>query len=313
MATTTVNKNVLRESGVLFFPDTHTYLLGCRDLRGITSTLLPALFGDYTADIPAAPLAAAAARGTAIHEALAAIDRGDDIPTEYEEREYVRLRDALGLVPVQSEYIVTDGKHFASAIDKVYEGDIIADVKTTDDEHYAQWAFQLSWYAPYYHALNGRKVQAAYIIHLPKEGHGTGYAFRVPLVRAGVIRDLVRRYVAGEDIRSFAVSFAPSLPVEARKAARKIRAIRQRYEAARAQYEAMEATLREGFATLGVRRYDDALLSITAVQPSRRTTLDSAALRREQPAVYERYCRTSEVKGSVRITIKDKQQQQLTI
>ena len=55
----------------------------------------------------------------------------------------------------------------------------------------------------------------------------------------------------------------------------------------------------------GVKSIDNDYFKITYVAPSQRETIDSARLKREHPDLAVEYTKTSLVKASVRITLKD--------
>mgnify|MGYP007102645490 FL=1 len=46
-------------------------------------------------------------------------------------------------------------------------------------------------------------------------------------------------------------------------------------------------------------------LKVVYVAPTTKTTIDSKALKKDKPDIYEQYRKTSNVKASVRITVKD--------
>lgn len=54
----------------------------------------------------------------------------------------------------------------------------------------------------------------------------------------------------------------------------------------------------------GIKKFENDILKVTYIEPSTRTTIDSARLKKELPAVAEKYTKTSQVKGSVRIEVK---------
>ena len=142
----------LVNSTVIFDPEAHTYHTpeGV-ELQGITGMLHRQLFPDEYRDVPQHILDRAAQRGHTVHQLCELADDLGITPEEPDGLAYVRLRDEMGLVYRASEYLVSDNRRFASAIDKVYEeGDdafTLADVKTTYrlNEDYVRW--QLSIYA----------------------------------------------------------------------------------------------------------------------------------------------------------------------
>ena len=54
----------------------------------------------------------------------------------------------------------------------------------------------------------------------------------------------------------------------------------------------------------GITSFENDLLKVTYVAPTTRTTIDSTKLKKELPAIAEKYTKVSQVKGSVRIEVK---------
>ena len=54
----------------------------------------------------------------------------------------------------------------------------------------------------------------------------------------------------------------------------------------------------------GIQKFENDLLKVTYIAPSTRTSIDSTRLKKELPAIAEKYSKTSQVKGSVRIEVK---------
>ena len=53
-----------------------------------------------------------------------------------------------------------------------------------------------------------------------------------------------------------------------------------------------------------ITSFENDLLKVTYVAPTTRTTIDSAKLKKDLPAIAEKYTKISQVKGSVRIEVK---------
>jgi predicted phage-related endonuclease len=68
--------------------------------------------------------------------------------------------------------------------------------------------------------------------------------------------------------------------------------------------KAVRQELQEAMDKYGVKKFENDILKITYVEPTTRTTIDSARLKKELPAVAEKYTKISQVKGSVRIDVK---------
>ena len=67
----------------------------------------------------------------------------------------------------------------------------------------------------------------------------------------------------------------------------------------------MRQALLDAMEANGVQSYETDKLKVTYVAPSTRTTIDSAKLKKEHPALAEAYSKTSTTKASLRITIKE--------
>lgn len=141
----------LIKSQVVFNPDEHTYMLGDKELSGITSVISRQLFPDKYRDVPEYVLRKAAERGTMIHSICELVDDMGITHDSDEAQGYKELKDDWGLRYECSEYLVSDNEDYASCIDKVYrenETDFtLGDIKTTYvlDKESVRW--QLSIYA----------------------------------------------------------------------------------------------------------------------------------------------------------------------
>lgn len=161
---TEVKKITLNESKVTFVEESHQYFLGKKELKGVTGTLIKKAFPDTYKNIPESVLMKAAERGGLIHntfETFCSIFDADinkyPNPTE-ELRAFYDMLISFGLHYIASEYLVTDGENFASAIDGIFaddEGNIyLVDYKTTSTLHYDNVSLQLSIYAKWFEEQN---------------------------------------------------------------------------------------------------------------------------------------------------------------
>ena len=71
-----------------------------------------------------------------------------------------------------------------------------------------------------------------------------------------------------------------------------------------AQDKVVRQELQAAMDKYGVKKFENDILKITYVEPTTRTSIDSARLKKELPAVAEKYSKVSQVKGSVRIEVK---------
>ena len=136
---------------VFFEPLSHTYTLEDGTLlMGVTELMSKHNLGADYDGIPEATLKKAAEEGTAIHKEIEAYDNGESVLTSELIDDYRKLLDEYNLKSVASEYPVSDYELVASAIDKVYEGPkkgaVIVDIKSTQKLHRRALAWQLGIY-----------------------------------------------------------------------------------------------------------------------------------------------------------------------
>lgn len=202
-----------RRTDIKFESANHTYtrISDGIQLEGVTTLMANQGRGvDYSQVANGDPvkrreiLAKAAAKGTAIHEAIQdydnGIDRGEDGsftgnktrtvyavdqetgqeygPVTVNVASAVNAYRKIGLPVIASEYLVSDGNYFASMIDKVMRVDDktvdLADLKTTSVLHEDALKTQLSIYAFLFELQNpGVKVRNLYGVHIQKNGSTT--------------------------------------------------------------------------------------------------------------------------------------------
>ena len=167
----------LASNNRVFFDDAaHLYLLdGEKLLTGLTSLMAKhSLSPDYS-HIPKEVLNAAAEKGSQVHKLLQDYDEGNALLNEPLIEEYRNaIRDAC-LTHIASEYLVSDNEVVATFIDKVYDTGIpgvvdLADVKTTLKVHKRALAWQLGANVVLFERQNpGIKVRNVFCIHIDKD------------------------------------------------------------------------------------------------------------------------------------------------
>ena len=164
----------LKESGVLFNEEEHSYWLGNKELSGITGMLQRQLFPDEFDGIPKHLIQGAADYGAGVHLSCEDFDKNWINDGTQEVIDYIQLCKDYGLVHECSEYTVTDGANWASKIDKVYRVSedtfSLGDIKTYGQMtpvklEKARW--QLSIYAYFFELMNRKaKIDKLFIIRL---------------------------------------------------------------------------------------------------------------------------------------------------
>lgn len=70
------------------------------------------------------------------------------------------------------------------------------------------------------------------------------------------------------------------------------------------QDKEMRKQLESAMEQFGIRSFENDLIKITYVEPTTRSSVDSTKLKKNYPEIYTECSKVSEVKGSVRITVK---------
>ena len=158
----------LTDSSVIFDPENHTYELNGTYLSGITDLLQRQLFPNEYANIPKAILDQAAAYGTSVHQSCEDFDSNWVNNGSVEVQDYVQLCQEHSLVHEASEYTVSDGKNWASNIDKVFRVNDdtfdLCDIKTygvMSKEKLEKVRWQLSLYS-YFFQLQNPKAKVSF-------------------------------------------------------------------------------------------------------------------------------------------------------
>ncbi len=171
----------LVRSKVVFNELDHTYMLNGKRLSGVTSMLSRTLFKDKYKGIAKEVLARAADYGHNIHEQIELVDSlgvTSDTPAV---KDYLRIKEELGVNTLASEYLVSDEDMIASSIDTIFDDLSLVDVKTTSklDMEYLSW--QLSIYADLFERQNPTlKAKRLLAIWLPKPRYGRSMCVEVP-------------------------------------------------------------------------------------------------------------------------------------
>lgn len=293
----------LIKSGVAFNQEAHTYHLGDKELKGVTGMLSAMLFKDKYNGVSEEVLKKAAAYGSGVHEAVElyhtlGIEDGSDELAKYKEL-------VGGLTFEASEYLISDNENIASSIDLVFtdkDGHImLADIKTTYgglDRNYLSW--QLSVYAYLFERQNpGLRVDSLIGIWLRK---GEGYTSFIDRRPVEEVERLIYEYA--NDLEC-SLTKEQTLPAEVTTLADAIADMETKIKSMTAQRDELKEKI------LGLMRENncdkvelDGRVLITRVPATTRETLDPKALKADLPDVYAKYVKTSEIKESLKITVR---------
>lgn len=297
----------LNQSNVIFDKDNHTYYIDGKQLNGITGILRKRLFQDEYVGVSQEVLNNAAKRGSEIHYACECLDNGLAVVTNYmaEVRAYKDLKEKNQLNHAATEYIVTDGQHFASAIDKVYEVDDstvdLADIKTTSklNKDYVSW--QLSIYAYFFEMINPHvTVRNLYAIHIRD---GKAKLTKVPSIPRDKVLDLLADEVFDAPIKKVENNL-PSMPTKYLQMQEDIIEMMQYYAELDSKLKAIKEELLERMDEAEVTKWEGEYLTFTRNADSSRTTFDTKRFKKEHEDLYKQYTIITNSRGSVSIKIK---------
>lgn len=310
----------LNESPVIFDSGKHTYTLNGVRLSGVTA-IVKWMFPETYKDIPQSVLEKAAAHGTQVHtkcELYDSLGIGDDMP---EVQDYIRLKEEHGLKTLVSEYLVDDGAHISSSIDKVFEVDEsgcypLGDLKTTSKVHRDNVTLQLSIYAYLFEMNNeGKKAGRLMCIWLPKKQYGDAAIIDLKRIPSDACEEIIAGYLAKEAPTPYrekwfgvveSTEVAPieeELPANLRDAEEEIIKI----EMALKELEEKKGELKSGLYDLmvkhNVKKWQSERLQLVRKLDGTRETLDSAKVKKNYPEIYEECKKVSAVKGSLTIKV----------
>lgn len=297
----------LKKTKVVFDEKNHTYHLGKKELKGITGTLIKKAFPDTYKDIPEAVLKKAAERGSMVHNSfeLFCTVFGSDI-SEYpnptvELLDFNDMLQSYGLTHVESEYLVTDGKNFASAIDGVFadgDGNIyLVDYKTTSTLHYDNVSLQLSIYAKWFEKQNPNLQVKEIVCMWFKDGKSKFQP--LPRVAEEKIEQLITAYLDGDDTYHYEVE----VPEDFSQLEQDYRLVTARINVLKMQQDELKEKLMQMMQDNKQKSIKTAYGSYSYVAASTRKSFDAKLFMDTEPEHYEHYIKEVETKPSIRIKL----------
>lgn len=303
----------LKDSGVIFNAEDHTYLLGDKYLSGITPVLQRQFFPTEFEGIPKHIVNQAAEYGTQVHKSCEDFDHSWINDGTVEVQDYIQICKDYNLSPTASEYTVTDFKDYASQIDKVYRVNEdtfdLADIKTygqmtADKLEKVRW--QLSTYQYLFIKVNPKcRVRNLFVIHLrnkmKKDGtfdHIANVIF-VDAIPADIIEDMLATDLKGEQ---FVNPFG--IPDEYKAQEAEIRELIQTKAEVEDRLSQIKAKILEEMTAKNIKLWATDTMRLTRKLPSTRTAFNLAQFKQDYPDMnYDDYMKESQVSGSLLIAV----------
>ena len=303
-ATKKITLNVPR---VTFIEESHQYFIGKKELKGVTGTLIKKAFPDTYKNIPESVLMKAAERGGLIHntfETFCSIFDADlkQYPNPTEELlAFHSMLVAYDLHYVASEYLVTDGENFASAIDGIFsdsEGNIyLVDYKTTATLHYDNVSLQLSIYAKWFEEKNPDLKVKEIVCMWFKNGQSKFQP--LPRVADYQIDDLINAYLADDAEYQYKVE----VPEQFSALEQEYRLVSARMDALKIKQDDLKEQMMKMMEANKQKSIKTNIGSYSYVESTTKRTLDMKLFKEKYPNAYEKLTKVSISKPSIRIKL----------
>ena len=292
---------------VQFIEESHQYFIGKKELKGVTGTLIKKAFPDTYKNIPESVLMNAAERGGLIHntfETFCSIFDADlkQYPNPTEELlAFHSMLVAYDLHYVASEYLVTDGENFASAIDGIFadnEGNIyLVDYKTTATLHYDNVSLQLSIYAKWFEEQNPDLKVKEIVCMWFKNGQSKFQP--LPRVSDEQIDELINAYLAEDADYQYKVE----VPEQFSALEQEYRLITARMDALKIKQDDLKEQMMKMMEANKQKSIKTNIGSYSYVESTTKRTLDMKLFKQKYPNAYEKLTKVSISKPSIRIKL----------
>ena len=312
-----MEKKQLVCSDVDFDAQSHTYKLNGLPLSGVTP-IIAWLFPDTYKGIPQSVLSQAAAYGTEVHKDCEVYDSLDILPEDDYLKEvvyqYASVTKTLPEVAC-SEYLVSDEYRIASCIDKVFVNDALADIKTTSKVHGLLVQLQLSIYAWLYEKQNPeRKVPALYLIWLPKPQYGVPTVKQLERIPASICEYIVEVWAADGDRLSAMAALtgcgvaleydntprkAGEIPENVQALVDELIVVKKQLDYFAEREKEIKNDLLVTMSNLNEDKWADDLIQITKKAAYLRESIDTKALKADNPEIYAKYKKETKVSESL--------------
>lgn len=299
----------IKETKCIFQEDTHQYFLVdvatgevIKELISVTTLLSKhGLSPDYSG-VPSETLKAKAEYGKLVHKEIENYIKRGEIGFTQELQDFMSYCQGSKLEAEESEFIVYNDI-VAGTVDLL--GDyptmaVLGDFKTTATLHKEAVSWQLSLYSYLYNELYGHKINNLRAFHF-SDGLKVEEIDRKPDEEMEKLLEAERN---GEIYEPKQLEIAESLKAQLIEAEQVIKQIDLQKKAAEENAGKLRQALLEAMREQDVKSFEDDNIKITYIAPTTRETIDSARLKKELPEVAEQYKKISNVKDSVRITLK---------
>lgn len=293
---------------LIFKEDTHQYYLGDNELISVTTLMQKHGLSPSYAAVPAEVLRAKAERGSLVHKEIEEYIKDGSIGFTAELGAFIRGLSMSGSEVLKSEFKVYNDIVAGTVDLLLYQNNeyVIADIKTTSTLHNDAVSWQLSIYAYLLESINKTiKITKGQAYHF--DNYGQLRIVDITLKPMAEIERLIECERNGELYQAPAPTTDEQL-MQLVEVETLIKSIEEQKKQAEEQAKELRAALIEAMERNGVKTFENERIKLTYVEPTTRSSIDAAKLKKEMPAVAEQYTKTSTVKASLRITLKEQGQ-----
>lgn len=303
-----------KETNIVLTED-HKYFYGDKELSGITGMLKQFISPNKYDGVDVEVLENARKRGSEIHGALDAII-SNKCSSEIDNEQMSHINDAFiifekmrdsSLIPVASEFIVSDFETFASPIDVLAINEFnevcILDLKCTSTLDYDFVRWQTNIYRLFFEKMTGVDVSELYALHY---NNGKCEVIQLQKIENEHIEYMIACWNNLEHFKNPLINTINEdvMLSKTLQVCKAIEALENEKKNLDAEFEKLKTGLLELMKTNGVKKFENEFIRLTYKEPTARTSIDSKKLKEEMPEVYEIYKKESEVKESILIKIK---------
>ena len=282
-----------------FSPENHSYTVDGKPVISVTQLLKKhGLSPSYSA-VSEEILNKAADKGTLIHEEISNYVNNGDVGFTEELQDFIRLCDEHKLYPTGAE-IKVGNDIVAGTYDLICE-DGLKEIKTTSVIYTksVRWQLSIYTYLEFYGDKPFYEKNKIGVFHLTKGRYIPLELIPIEEVerlldceRKGEIYTERKLIVADKDLQELlsVEEIVYALKIQAEETEERAKKLRQVF------YDKMTEQ--------GLDKYEiEGLVRINCVKPSTRESIDSTRLKKELPDIAREYTKTSQVKGSLRVTL----------
>ena len=288
-----------------FREDTHEYFLDGKKLISVTQLMRKHGLAPSYDSVPEAVLKAKAERGTLIHKEIEDYIKHGEVGFTTELAEFIKYITENDLTQIMASEEIVHNDIVAGTVDLYMPYNTIADIKTTATLHKEAISWQLSIYAYlfcFHPRLHEHPVLKAQAYHFNAEGKLN--VVDIPLKPYAEVERLLECERNGE-LYTQSLTGTDAQLAELAEVESVIKQIEEQKKAAEAQAVELRAAIMAAMEANGVTSFENDRIKLTYVAPTTRTAIDSARLKKELPEIAEKYAKTSNVKASLRITLKE--------